>query len=160
MSQQTCDKPGALSLPWVHKIPALKSLPTQPITTSYKPAKNMCDPHTSCPKDTTCCFMNKVGKWGCCPLPKVRMPSSVSVSLSKSQHLILYHLKKMGKLNLLIVHNLTNRPYKDEAISSEIWQKIFLAPQTKKIWLSMVENINIPACTDLRTQDMLQMKYG
>uniref|UniRef100_A0A4W5QDZ4 Granulin b n=1 Tax=Hucho hucho TaxID=62062 RepID=A0A4W5QDZ4_9TELE len=69
---QTCDKPGLLSLPWVPKLPALplhRGLP-QTSAPSVPPAKNMCDPHTSCPKDTTCCFVQKAGKWGCCPLPK------------------------------------------------------------------------------------------
>uniref|UniRef100_A0A8C6Q2X7 Granulins domain-containing protein n=1 Tax=Nothobranchius furzeri TaxID=105023 RepID=A0A8C6Q2X7_NOTFU len=28
----------------------------------------VCDAQTSCPKDTTCCFMEKTHKWGCCPL--------------------------------------------------------------------------------------------
>ncbi|KAM4717217.1 granulin a [Anableps anableps] len=31
---------------------------------------NQCDEHTSCPRDTTCCFMQSSKKWGCCPLPK------------------------------------------------------------------------------------------
>uniref|UniRef100_A0A3B5LBN6 Granulins domain-containing protein n=1 Tax=Xiphophorus couchianus TaxID=32473 RepID=A0A3B5LBN6_9TELE len=31
----------------------------------------MCDGQTSCPKDTTCCFMERTHKWGCCPLPEV-----------------------------------------------------------------------------------------
>uniref|UniRef100_A0A3B5QDT3 Granulin a n=1 Tax=Xiphophorus maculatus TaxID=8083 RepID=A0A3B5QDT3_XIPMA len=31
---------------------------------------NQCDEHTSCPRDTTCCFMQSCKKWGCCPLPK------------------------------------------------------------------------------------------
>ncbi|XP_029933758.1 granulin b [Myripristis murdjan] len=68
--QQTCDKPGDLSLPWVRKIPALQSEPAQTVASAPRPAKNMCDAHTGCPKDTTCCFMNKAHKWGCCPLPK------------------------------------------------------------------------------------------
>ncbi|XP_071323496.1 granulin a [Trachinotus anak] len=29
-----------------------------------------CDPHTSCPQGTTCCFMDLPKKWGCCPLPE------------------------------------------------------------------------------------------
>ncbi|KAI4821622.1 hypothetical protein KUCAC02_007220 [Chaenocephalus aceratus] len=28
----------------------------------------MCDAHTSCPRSTTCCFMDQYRKWGCCPL--------------------------------------------------------------------------------------------
>uniref|UniRef100_UPI003AAD5DEB granulin b n=1 Tax=Centroberyx gerrardi TaxID=166262 RepID=UPI003AAD5DEB len=70
VAQQTCDKPGDLSLPWVQKIPALQREPIQAVASSPRPAKNMCDAQTSCPKDTTCCFMNKARKWGCCPLPK------------------------------------------------------------------------------------------
>jgi hypothetical protein len=74
VAEQTCDKPGLLSLPWVPKLPGLplhRGLP-QASAPSVHPVKNMCDPHTSCPKDTTCCFVKKAGKWGCCPLPKVR----------------------------------------------------------------------------------------
>ncbi|KAF7665096.1 hypothetical protein LDENG_00155320 [Lucifuga dentata] len=70
VAEQTCDKPGTLSLPWVQKIPALHRVPTQANIIVSQPAKNMCDAHTSCPMDTTCCFMNKAHKWGCCPLPK------------------------------------------------------------------------------------------
>ncbi|XP_031660746.1 progranulin isoform X1 [Oncorhynchus kisutch] len=72
VAEQTCDKAGTLSLPWIPRVPALllhRVLP-QAIAPSFPLAKNMCDPHTSCPKYTTCCFMNKAGKWGCCPLPK------------------------------------------------------------------------------------------
>nr|XP_046146694.1 progranulin-like [Oncorhynchus gorbuscha] len=72
VAEQTCDKPGLLSLPWVPKLPGLplhRGLP-QASAPSVHPVKNMCDPHTSCPKDTTCCFVKKAGKWGCCPLPK------------------------------------------------------------------------------------------
>ncbi|XP_029562755.1 progranulin isoform X1 [Salmo trutta] len=72
VAEQTCDKPGRLSLPWVPKLPGLplhRGLP-QASAPSVPPAKNMCDPHTSCPKDATCCFVKKAGKWGCCPLPK------------------------------------------------------------------------------------------
>ncbi|XP_054463078.1 granulin a [Anoplopoma fimbria] len=29
-----------------------------------------CDPHTTCPQSTTCCFMTSSHKWGCCPLPE------------------------------------------------------------------------------------------
>ncbi|XP_015248492.1 PREDICTED: granulins-like isoform X1 [Cyprinodon variegatus] len=32
--------------------------------------RNQCDEHTSCPLETTCCFMAASKKWGCCPLPK------------------------------------------------------------------------------------------
>ncbi|XP_055763448.1 progranulin-like isoform X2 [Salvelinus fontinalis] len=72
VAEQTCDKPGLLSRPWVPKLPGLplhRGLP-QASAPSVHSAKNMCDPHTSCPKDTTCCFVKKTGKWGCCPLPK------------------------------------------------------------------------------------------
>ncbi|XP_020508364.3 granulin a [Labrus bergylta] len=29
-----------------------------------------CDPLTTCPQGTTCCFMKTPQKWGCCPLPE------------------------------------------------------------------------------------------
>ncbi|XP_022598270.1 granulins isoform X5 [Seriola dumerili] len=67
VAEQTCDKPGHLSVPWLLKIPALQK---QPVSSSAPPARNMCDAKTSCPKDTTCCFMDRTHKWGCCPLPK------------------------------------------------------------------------------------------
>ncbi|XP_030645642.1 granulin a [Chanos chanos] len=28
-----------------------------------------CDAHMACPEHSTCCFMNSVQTWGCCPLP-------------------------------------------------------------------------------------------
>ncbi|XP_034716514.1 granulin b isoform X5 [Etheostoma cragini] len=64
VAEQACDKPGDLSRPWLQKIPALQKEPGPTL-----PARNMCDAQTSCPKDTTCCFMEKSHKWGCCPLP-------------------------------------------------------------------------------------------
>ncbi|TKS89394.1 Granulins Proepithelin [Collichthys lucidus] len=67
VAEQTCDKPGGLSLPWLQKIPALQNEPSRAVS---GPARNMCDGQTSCPRDTTCCFMDKSHKWGCCPLPK------------------------------------------------------------------------------------------
>ncbi|XP_038591786.1 progranulin-like [Micropterus salmoides] len=70
VAEQTCDKPGGLSLPWLPKTPVLKNEPGQAVSSPTPPAKNMCDAQTSCPRDTTCCFMNVTHKWGCCPLPK------------------------------------------------------------------------------------------
>lgn len=32
--------------------------------------RTQCDPRTSCPRHTTCCFMASSQKWGCCPLPE------------------------------------------------------------------------------------------
>ncbi|XP_062330269.1 granulin b isoform X1 [Osmerus eperlanus] len=69
VSQQACDKPGALNVPWVRKTPALNRASAHLNAPEPRTAQNMCNAHTSCPKDTTCCFMNKAGKWGCCPLP-------------------------------------------------------------------------------------------
>ncbi|KAG5854951.1 hypothetical protein ANANG_G00043520 [Anguilla anguilla] len=62
VSQQTCVRPGELSLPWARKRPALPAGSSPPDT-------RQCDPKTACPRDTTCCYMDKLGKWGCCPLP-------------------------------------------------------------------------------------------
>lgn len=69
VAEQTCDKPGDLSLPWVQKIAALQKVTIQTTSSWSHPARIMCDPHTSCPRDTTCCLMN-THKWGCCPLPE------------------------------------------------------------------------------------------
>uniref|UniRef100_A0A4W6E481 Granulin a n=1 Tax=Lates calcarifer TaxID=8187 RepID=A0A4W6E481_LATCA len=46
------------STPMMQKIPAFST-----------PGRVQCDPHTSCPDSTTCCFMASSQKWGCCPLP-------------------------------------------------------------------------------------------
>lgn len=66
--EQTCDKPGEMSLPWVQKTPALQKDIPQTLAASGL-TRTMCDPHTSCPRDTTCCFMKNTQKWGCCPVP-------------------------------------------------------------------------------------------
>ncbi len=70
-AEQACDKPDGLSLPWLQKIPALQTELSGAVSGPARPAKNMCDPQTSCPKDTTCCFMEETHRWGCCPLPNV-----------------------------------------------------------------------------------------
>uniref|UniRef100_A0A3Q0S4D1 Granulin b n=1 Tax=Amphilophus citrinellus TaxID=61819 RepID=A0A3Q0S4D1_AMPCI len=62
--------PIVVLLAWLRKIPALREEPSQTLSDPAQPAKNMCDAQTSCPKDTTCCFMDNDHKWGCCPLPK------------------------------------------------------------------------------------------
>uniref|UniRef100_A0AAX7SP20 Granulins domain-containing protein n=1 Tax=Astatotilapia calliptera TaxID=8154 RepID=A0AAX7SP20_ASTCA len=66
VAEGTCDKPGGLSVAWLQKIPALQEELGQTVS---HPTQNMCDTQTSCPRDTTCCFMEKEHKWGCCPLP-------------------------------------------------------------------------------------------
>ncbi|XP_029383919.1 multiple epidermal growth factor-like domains protein 6 isoform X5 [Echeneis naucrates] len=60
VAEQTCNRPGGLSEPWRRKIPALQK----------ESVRNMCDAQTSCPRDTTCCFIDSTRKWGCCPLPE------------------------------------------------------------------------------------------
>ncbi|KAF3704026.1 Granulins Proepithelin [Channa argus] len=70
VAEQTCDRPGDLSLPWLQKLPASQKELNQAVSSPSQPAENMCDAQTSCPRDTTCCFMEKTHKWGCCPLPK------------------------------------------------------------------------------------------
>ncbi len=62
LTQKTCVRPGLPSMPWFRK----QSDDRTPVD------RHMCDAHTSCPKDDTCCFMKNLGKWGCCPLSKVR----------------------------------------------------------------------------------------
>ncbi|KAM4524352.1 granulin b isoform 1-T2 [Odontesthes bonariensis] len=67
---QTCDQPGGLRLPWLQKVPARQARLSLALSAGARPDKNMCDAQTSCPRDTTCCFMEQTHKWGCCPLPK------------------------------------------------------------------------------------------
>ncbi|XP_047234054.1 granulin b isoform X1 [Girardinichthys multiradiatus] len=64
LEAETCDDSSGvlLPLPLLTKVPALTSRAQQ--------EKVMCDTQTSCPKDTTCCFMGRTHKWGCCPLPE------------------------------------------------------------------------------------------
>ncbi|XP_022064576.2 granulin b isoform X1 [Acanthochromis polyacanthus] len=69
VAEQTCDKPGELSLPWLQKVPALQTESSRAVSGPTRPAKKMCDAQTSCPRDTTCCFMDQTHQWGCCPLP-------------------------------------------------------------------------------------------
>ncbi|XP_054622865.1 granulin b [Dunckerocampus dactyliophorus] len=59
VAEQTCDKPGQLSLPWFRKTAARQRLTS---------AGKMCDDRTSCPSETSCCFMKRTHTWGCCPL--------------------------------------------------------------------------------------------
>lgn len=64
LEAETCDDPSGISplLPLLTKVPAL---------TSRVQLENIrCDAQTTCPKDTTCCFMERTRKWGCCPLPE------------------------------------------------------------------------------------------
>ena len=69
---QARDGPGSSSLPWVRKTPALPRADPEPPRDGLSPARVQCDARTTCPRDTTCCFMKSSGLWGCCPLPKVR----------------------------------------------------------------------------------------
>ncbi|XP_034414303.1 granulin b isoform X1 [Cyclopterus lumpus] len=50
----------------LQKVPARLRLQKVPAL----PTRNMCDAQTSCPRDTTCCFMGAARRWGCCPLPQ------------------------------------------------------------------------------------------
>ncbi|XP_029953604.1 granulin b [Salarias fasciatus] len=65
VAQQTCDKPDGGRTPWLRKVAALKGAGL-PLVGGVR---NMCDGRTSCPRDTTCCFMGGAQGWGCCPLP-------------------------------------------------------------------------------------------
>uniref|UniRef100_A0A3Q3EF55 Granulins domain-containing protein n=1 Tax=Labrus bergylta TaxID=56723 RepID=A0A3Q3EF55_9LABR len=76
-SGTTCDlatlscEQGSGSTPMQQKIPAFA---TRAFTTTQTESQlTECDPHTTCPQGTTCCFMKTPQKWGCCPLPEVRM---------------------------------------------------------------------------------------
>ncbi|KAK0148698.1 Granulin [Merluccius polli] len=79
--------------PMMEKVAAFTSPPTTtttttPMATTQRPAYTsreegtskqeveeggmiQCDPHTTCPLQSTCCFMSSSKKWGCCPIPKV-----------------------------------------------------------------------------------------
>ncbi|KAK9530831.1 hypothetical protein VZT92_012310 [Zoarces viviparus] len=75
LAVETCDDPSGVlpSRRWVEKVSALTSEaeePSRAASSPPQPAGNMCDAQTSCPRDTTCCFMDKTHQWGCCPLPK------------------------------------------------------------------------------------------
>lgn len=75
MAVQTCEKAGSVSLPWLQKLAALQEEPSQAVS-----AEVMCDNQTSCPRHTSCCFMQRVQKWGCCPVPNVGPSVSPSSS--------------------------------------------------------------------------------
>ncbi|XP_015244830.1 PREDICTED: granulins [Cyprinodon variegatus] len=64
LENKTCDDSAGLSppLPLLTKVPALTRRNLQ--------EKIMCDNQTSCPRHTTCCFMERSHSWGCCPLPE------------------------------------------------------------------------------------------
>ncbi|KAM9488533.1 granulin b [Clarias gariepinus] len=62
-AQQSCEHPSLPSMPWARKRPALSVRPDSQ-------QEHKCDAHTSCPRGSTCCFMVKISKWGCCPLPQ------------------------------------------------------------------------------------------
>ncbi|CAI5676313.1 unnamed protein product [Oreochromis niloticus] len=83
-TSMSCNGPSG-STPMLQKVPAFTTgAPTtvQPTTesptTSSKAEEEdkeeegmiSCDAHTSCPQLTTCCYMKKFEKWGCCPLPE------------------------------------------------------------------------------------------
>nr|CBN81736.1 Granulins [Dicentrarchus labrax] len=67
LEAERCDDPSGSSpsLRW-----EVKTESSLAVSGPTRPARNMCDATTSCPKDTTCCFMDRTHKWGCCPLPK------------------------------------------------------------------------------------------
>ncbi|XP_062270247.1 granulin b [Platichthys flesus] len=67
---KSCDKPGGRSLPWLQKVLALRTELHQAASAPAPQGRNMCDSSTSCPKATTCCFMDRTHRWGCCPVPK------------------------------------------------------------------------------------------
>ncbi|KAA0704514.1 Granulins Proepithelin [Triplophysa tibetana] len=64
----TCVQSGLPSMPWFSK--QLASSVTQQPDASIPDHRHVCDAHTSCPRDDTCCYMKERGQWGCCPLPE------------------------------------------------------------------------------------------
>ncbi|XP_012684190.2 granulin b isoform X2 [Clupea harengus] len=79
LAASTCDSANG-PVPLVRKVPALSASPRtgaganaddDAAATLQAPVPShglMCDGHTSCPDDNTCCYMHNAGKWGCCPL--------------------------------------------------------------------------------------------
>nr|XP_055038811.1 granulin b isoform X1 [Misgurnus anguillicaudatus]XP_055038812.1 granulin b isoform X1 [Misgurnus anguillicaudatus]XP_055038813.1 granulin b isoform X1 [Misgurnus anguillicaudatus] len=70
VTHQTCVRSGLPSMPWFKKLLAQPDINAEVPALTHSEDRNMCDNHTSCPRDDTCCYMNKLSKWGCCPLPK------------------------------------------------------------------------------------------
>uniref|UniRef100_H2T2B2 Granulin b n=1 Tax=Takifugu rubripes TaxID=31033 RepID=H2T2B2_TAKRU len=68
---QTCDVAGGDTRPWLRKVPARQEEPSGAASGPARPAGVMCDDRTSCPRDTSCCFMQETRRWGCCPVPNV-----------------------------------------------------------------------------------------
>lgn len=68
---QTCEMAGRDTRPWLRKVPARQEEPSGAVSGPARPAEVVCDNQTSCPRDTSCCFMQKTHKWGCCPVPDV-----------------------------------------------------------------------------------------
>lgn len=68
LAVQTCDMAGGEARPWLRKVPARRE---EPSGLASGPAEVTCDGQTSCPRDTSCCFMQETRKWGCCPVPNV-----------------------------------------------------------------------------------------
>ncbi|XP_072536211.1 granulin b isoform X2 [Salminus brasiliensis] len=75
VAHESCDHPFLPRMLWLSKQPALMSM-TQLSNagviaeSAVADAEHKCDAQTSCPRDNTCCFMQKFNKWGCCPLPQ------------------------------------------------------------------------------------------
>ncbi|XP_066538685.1 granulin b [Hoplias malabaricus] len=79
VAHETCEHPSLPRTGWFRKQPALLTM-TQHSDAKAKAnaesavagpeQRHKCDAQTSCPRDTTCCYMTKVNKWGCCPLPE------------------------------------------------------------------------------------------
>uniref|UniRef100_A0A3B3QZJ2 Granulins domain-containing protein n=1 Tax=Paramormyrops kingsleyae TaxID=1676925 RepID=A0A3B3QZJ2_9TELE len=60
----SCDN-STSSIPWLEKLP--------PINRQSAKGQNVpCDDTSACPDDTTCC-KTTTGKWGCCPMPEVKI---------------------------------------------------------------------------------------
>lgn len=71
VAHESCEHTFLPSMPWVRNQPALsvtRSFNAKTETGSQNGQK--CDAQTSCPRGSTCCYMAKLSKWGCCPLPQ------------------------------------------------------------------------------------------
>ncbi|XP_053094900.1 granulin b isoform X2 [Pangasianodon hypophthalmus] len=73
VAHKSCEHPSLPSMPWVRKQPALSvthSSYADPSANMESQHGHKCDAQTTCPRGNTCCYMAKLSKWGCCPLPQ------------------------------------------------------------------------------------------
>lgn len=71
VAHESCEHHFLPRMPWVRnqRAPSVtRSFDAKTESDSQNGQK--CDAQTSCPRSSTCCYMAKLSKWGCCPLPQ------------------------------------------------------------------------------------------